>query len=150
MSGGDVAARANGYLRWSVLPLALAGLGITAYLTAHEYGDTTLACGPVGDCGYVQSSPYGSLGPIPVSTLGCALYAVVLAVALLAVARPARSAAALLVLLPLTVGGFLYSAYLTYVEFFVLEALCVWCLASAGILTAIFALTSLQVAWERA
>lgn len=34
--------------------------------------------------------------------------------------------------------GFVFSVFLTYVEFFVLYAICPWCLVSAGAMTGIF------------
>ncbi|QLQ07338.1 MAG: hypothetical protein HZY76_15795 [Anaerolineae bacterium] len=39
--------------------------------------------------------------------------------------------------------GFLYSLYLTYLEFFVIEALCPWCLASFLVMTAIMAISGI-------
>jgi uncharacterized membrane protein len=38
----------------------------------------------------------------------------------------------------MSVAGVAYSAYLTYVELFVIDAVCVWCMTSAGVMTAIF------------
>ncbi len=42
----------------------------------------------------------------------------------------------------LAASGALYSLYLTYLEFFVIEAVCAWCLASAGVVTAIAVLAA--------
>jgi uncharacterized membrane protein len=38
----------------------------------------------------------------------------------------------------LTLTGFAFSLYLTYLEVFVIDALCQWCLASAVVMTALF------------
>jgi len=37
--------------------------------------------------------------------------------------------------------GFLFSVYLTGIELFVLHAICRWCVASAGIMTALWVLS---------
>ena len=41
--------------------------------------------------------------------------------------------------------GVLYSAYLTYLELFVIEAICRWCVASAIIMVVIFGLSTLNL-----
>ncbi len=38
----------------------------------------------------------------------------------------------------MSVAGVAYSAYLTYVELFVIDAVCIWCVTSAAIMTVIF------------
>lgn len=45
----------------------------------------------------------------------------------------------------LTLVGFGYSAYLTYLELFVLDAICQWCVASAIIMTALLAVAITRV-----
>jgi uncharacterized membrane protein len=45
----------------------------------------------------------------------------------------------------ITLFGFLYSAWLTYIEFFQLKALCPWCLVSASIMTLLFIVSGLRL-----
>ena len=54
--------------------LGLAGFGIGSYLTIAHWGHQPIACGGVGDCGYVNSSEYATVGGVPVSGLGALLY----------------------------------------------------------------------------
>ena len=63
--------------------LGLAGFAIGSYLAIAHWGDQPIACGGVGDCGYVNSSEYASVGGVPVAGLGALLY---LTMALTAVA----------------------------------------------------------------
>jgi uncharacterized membrane protein len=86
-------------------------------------------------CERVQSSSYASVGGIPVALLGLVGY-VGIAVALVAPGERARLAAA-----ALAVSGFGFSAYLTYLELFVIDAICQWCVASAVLLTLLCVLT---------
>src|SRR3990172_356578 len=75
---------AQGY-RWlpSVLALlGLVGLAISLYLTVSHYGKKPIACGGVGECGYVNASEYASVGGVPGSLLRVGLYAPLVARAL--------------------------------------------------------------------
>jgi uncharacterized membrane protein len=123
-------------LRLAALVLALAGIGVAAYLTyVHYAGLQPFCAGGSHGCERVQSSSYASVGGIPVALLGLVGY-VGIAVALVAPGERARLAAAALV-----VSGFGFSAYLTYLELFVIDAICQWCVASAVLLTLLCVLT---------
>ena len=123
-------------LRLSALVLALAGIGVAAYLTyVHYAGLQPLCAGGSHGCERVQSSSYAKVGGIPVAVLGLAGY-VAIAVALVLPGERARLAAA-----ALAVSGFGFSAYLTYLELFDIRAICQWCVASAVILTLLCVLT---------
>ena len=73
---------------------------------------------------------------MPVALLGVLGYAAIL-VGLLIDSEPARLATAFLAL-----AGAGFSAWLTYVEVFTLEAICSWCVASAVCMTALAALST--------
>ena len=120
--------------------LSFAGLGVAAYLTISYYTGASLACGNVGNCDYVISSEYAKLVGIPISPLGFATYSALLlgSLAIIALAEPP----ALLRwgILALAVIGVGFSAYLTAIELFVLHAICVYCVASAVLITGILGL----------
>jgi uncharacterized membrane protein len=114
--------------------LALAGLGISAYLTAAHYGDKPIVCAGVGQCDYVNSSEYASVLGIPVSVLGILMYAGLLAAAAAWLVWY-RSEVLPIVYWGMALAGAGYAGYLTYVELEILHAICVWCVASATVLT---------------
>jgi uncharacterized membrane protein len=117
-------------LRIAGLVVALAGIGVASYLTYVHYAGLQPFCAGGGHgCERVQSSSYARLGGIPVALLGLAGY-LAIAAALLAPGERARLAAA-----ALAVSGFGFSAYLTYLELFVIDAICQWCVASAILMT---------------
>jgi uncharacterized membrane protein len=123
-------------LRIAGLAAVLAGAGVASYLTYVHYAGLQPFCAGGGHgCERVQSSPYARLGGIPVALLGLGGY-LAIAVALLAPGERARLAAA-----ALAVSGFGFSAYLTYLELFVIDAICQWCVASAVLLTLLSVIT---------
>jgi len=79
---------------------------------------------------------------IPVAAYGVVGYAAILAVALAALQPAAleRRRPALL-LAALATGGVLFSAWLTYLELFVIRAICRWCVGSAVTITIIWLVT---------
>ncbi len=127
-------------LRMAVAALALAGLAVAGYLTWVHYADLDPVCvGGGGGCERVQASDYAELGGVPVALLGLFGNAAIL-VTLVRDDEPARMATALLAL-----SGAGFSLWLTYVEVFTLEAICVWCVGSAVCMVLLAVLASLRV-----
>jgi uncharacterized membrane protein len=109
--------------------LALVGLAVAAYLALEKLSGGTPACGPLHGCETVSSSQYSEVLGIPVAVVGLA-YSVVLAGASTAWWRSAdagRARQALLVAYGLGLIGTFVIAALTYLELFVIEAVCVYC-----------------------
>lgn len=131
------------WLEWAIPLLALFGLGVAAYLAYVETQAVPAVCGPVGDCNAVQSSEYARLfGVLPIGVLGVLGYAAILAAWLWGQWRSDRLADyAPLAILGMTVFGTAFSLYLTYLEEFVIRAVCAWCLTSAVIMTALMVLS---------
>jgi len=123
--------------------LTIIGLGVAGYLAYVETQAVPAVCGPVGDCNAVQASSYARLlGVLPVGLLGVAGYAAILAAWLRGRLRSDRLADyAPLSVLGMTVFGVLFSLYLTYLEPFVIKAVCAWCLTSAVIMTLLMLLS---------
>lgn len=139
-------ARTQGvpWAKLAVPVLSLAGLFVAGYLTYVETAQVSAVCGPVGDCNTVQQSPYARLfGVVPMGVLGVVAYLIILTAWLTgryAAGRPAQLAT--LALFATTLGGTLFSIYLTFLEPFVIGATCAWCLASAVIITSLFWLST--------
>jgi uncharacterized membrane protein len=128
-------------LRIAVAVLAVAGIGVAGYLTWVHYADLEPICaGGGGGCEKVQSSDYAELAGVPVALLGLIGYVAILG-SLAVPGDAGRFAGALLAL-----AGFGFSAWLTYVELFEIDAICQWCVASAVIMTALALVTSLRFA----
>jgi uncharacterized membrane protein len=121
-------------------------LGVAIYLTYVEAYGVKPVCGPVGDCGAVQSSPYAKIwGILPVGLLGAAGYIGILAAWFAGRQRWGwLSKYAPVALFGMALFGTVFSIYLTYLELFVIYAVCIWCVSSAIIITLIllFSLSS--------
>lgn len=130
--------------RKSIAVLALTGLFVSVYLLLYKlgaYGE--LLCGAGGTCDLVQASRYATFLGIPVAGWGTAWYAAVLALALVGLQpRFAEAGWPGRWILGLAIAGVAFSAYLTYVEIFILRAICRWCVASAALAVLILGLAA--------
>jgi uncharacterized membrane protein/glutaredoxin len=125
------------WLEHAIPWLAVVGLGVALYLAYVETQAVEAVCGPVGDCNAVQSSSYAKLfGMLPIGVLGAMGYIAILVAWLWSRLRTDQIADQVQqVVLAMTVFGTLFSLYLTYLEPFVIKAVCAWCLTSAVIIT---------------
>lgn len=114
--------------------LALVGLGIATYLTIVHYTGAEPVCAVNHGCETVQKSKYADLAGVPVALIGLIGYVGIL-LSLLVRGENGR-----LIRVAITAIGFLFSAYLTYLELFEIHAVCQWCVGSAVIMTALLIL----------
>lgn len=116
--------------------LALAGILVSGYLTASYFADASLICLVGSGCEVVRHSGYAKLGGVPVALFGLAGYGAILA-SLLGRDHPRGRS---LVLYSVALTGFAFSSYLTFLELFVIKALCSYCLLSYGLISGVLAL----------
>lgn len=134
---GPAPASAQGWQIWIVPVLALIGLGVAAYLAFVETTETAAVCGPVGDCNAVQQSQYARLFGVPIGVLGVAGYLAILIVWAWQRFNPAAAQRTRWILPALALFGVVFNIYLTFLEPFVIGAVCMWCITSALIMTAL-------------
>lgn len=125
--------------RVAAIAVAVAGLAIATYLTVVHYTGGDPVCAIAHGCATVQQSSYAKLAGIPVAVLGLAGYVAILAT-LVKDTETTRSLAALL-----AISGLAFSAWLTYVEIWELEAICIWCVASAICMTLLAGLATTRL-----
>ena len=126
-------------LRIVMILLTLIGVGIASYVTYVHYAGIKPACTAGESCTKVQTSIYSELAGVPVALMGLIGYIAILATLLAPEGERTRFAT-----LALTLGGFGFSAYLTYRELFSIHAICEWCVTSAVVMT----LLTLLSAWR--
>ncbi|MDH5804110.1 MAG: vitamin K epoxide reductase family protein [Gemmatimonadota bacterium] len=124
--------------RMAIAVLSLLGFFLSAYLSMWKLGFVgPLVCG-VGSCEIVQTSEYAYLLGIPVAFYGVAGYLAILVASLwglqgrwIGERKPTH------VIVFLAGAGVGFSIYLTFIEAFVLNAWCRWCVVSAIVITLI-------------
>jgi uncharacterized membrane protein len=118
--------------------LSLVGILIALYLTLYKLGIVgDLSC-TIGSCETVNTSRWATLLGLPVAAWGLAAYVALFALSLAGTSdRYAGSPAISWLLVGIAGWSVLYSAWLTYLELFVIHAICIWCVTSAVLLVGI-------------
>ena len=131
--------------RMIIAALALGGVGLATYLAMYKLGMIgTLAC-TVGSCETVNLSKWATFAGIPVAVWGVGFYVVLFLVALLGTTeRFAEKSWVSHALLGLTAWGVLFSSWLTYLELYVIHAVCMFCVISAILVTVTFLVSVLE------
>lgn len=122
-----------------VAALAFIGVFVSTYLTLYKLGYIgTLQCA-VGSCETVNTSRWATFLGLPVAAWGLGFYVAAFALCLLGIREenePKRGYS--LAIAALTGWGVLFSGWLTYLELFVIHAICIWCVTSAIIVLIMF------------
>jgi uncharacterized membrane protein len=127
-------------LRAGAALVALAGIIVAGYLTWVHFDDAALVCVAGGGCETVQESEYAEVLGIPVAMLGLCAYIVVLGLVVW------DSATARLASATIALAGLVFSVYLLALQLFVIDAVCVWCLANDVVIAPLLAaLTALRL-----
>lgn len=127
-------------LRLAAAGVALVGAALAGYLTWVHYDEAALVCVAGGGCETVQQSAYAEIAGIPVALLGLLAYSTVI-VLILWDAPNARLGAAMIALV-----GLAFGLYLLYVQLFVIDAVCTWCLVNDVVVAPLLAaLTALRL-----
>jgi uncharacterized membrane protein len=132
--------------RTIVAALALAGIFVALYLLLYKIGVVgNLSCS-IGSCETVNLSKWAVFLGAPVAGWGVAFYVVMFCLALVSLQDRYADSLGMSKLLVLVSGaGFLFSAWLTSLELFVIHAICQWCVISAIIVTLIFVVSVLDL-----
>ncbi len=115
--------------------VALIGLADTIFLTIKHYTGEPVPCSIVEGCEQVLTSSYAEIAGIPLAIFGAGAYFVAFALAILAAFgnRQAWILFGVQVVL-MTV----FTVWLVYLQAFVIEAFCQFCLLSAGTTLTLF------------
>jgi len=128
--------------RMTIAALALAGIFLALYLTLYKMGIIGhLACG-LGSCERVNTSRWATFMGLPVAAWGVGFYVVTFGVAVWGTSASwieRREPA--VVLATLTTVGLLFSAWLTYLEVYVIGAICRFCVGSALLVVALWVIS---------
>jgi uncharacterized membrane protein len=130
--------------------LALIGIFVALYLTMYKMGVIGhLACG-LGGCERVNTSKWATFAGAPVAAWGLAFYVATFVVALVGTSPTFTGRRGISYLLAaMSLAGVAFSAWLTYLELYVIDAICKYCVTSAVIVTLIFIVSVADVIGQR-
>ncbi|TSC84288.1 MAG: Vitamin K epoxide reductase [Parcubacteria group bacterium Gr01-1014_13] len=143
-SSNKLVALSN-WLPISFLILSAIGFIDATYLTTQHFLGTPIACSILKGCEEVTTSRYSTIGPVPISLLGSLYYLTVLILGVIYL--DTKKIKALNLLAKITPLGFLASAYLVYLQIFVIKAICLYCMGSAVTSTLLFVLS--LIFWQK-
>ncbi len=128
--------------RQALALLAVVGILIALYLTLYKIGVIGVLSCSIGSCETVNTSKWSMLLGIPIAEWGLAAYIALFGLAIAGSAE-AREQSITIARLLVALAGFsvLVSAWLTYLELFVIHAICIWCLTSALLWVVILAVS---------
>ena len=120
-------------MRYLIAILALAGVVVSTLALRVHYSTGTEPCSinEKWDCGIVNHSPFAEFQHVPVAAIGIAGYVIIAGLALARLRFIAFLAAFI---------GLDFALYLTFIEKYVLQVWCLYCVTSQGIITLIMLL----------
>jgi len=126
-----------------ILIFAFFGLADSIYLTQHELSGTPLLCNiqNLSGCNVVAASQYSHIFGIPLAEFGILFYAVIFILAALELVLFDQLLRR--TLQGISLIGLLSSLYFTFIQIFIIDAFCIYCLASALITLGIFVFATL-------
>ncbi len=128
-------------LRLALIVVSVAGIVVSGYLTYIHYEPAALICTTGGGCETVQHSKYAVLVGIPFALLWLGGWIAALGLTLWN-SELARTLTAALALAALA-----FAAYLVILQLFVIDAVCIWCMANDVILIPRFTVLALGRLW---
>ncbi len=132
-------------LYWVSVVLSIIGLLVSIYMTIYKLTSNNSMCLGSGDCSTVNSSPYSEVYGIPVAAVGMLGYGAILLTLLLEKRYQFFAQNGILAVFGMGLTGFIFTVYLIYLEFFVIKALCPFCLASQTTMTILFIITIIRL-----
>jgi uncharacterized membrane protein len=130
---------------WVTFILACLGFLDSTYLLVYKLTNNPSMCLGSGGCHNVNFSPYSEIGGIPVSVYGMIAYLVIAGILLLEPRFKIAQDNGSLAIFGISLAGVAFSAYLTWIEIYVIHAICPFCVASAVIISLIFILAIIRL-----
>lgn len=130
--------------RISVITVVV-GLLVSIYMTIYKVTSNDAMCLGSGDCSTVNASRYSEVYGVPVASVGIAGYFAILLVHWYERRDKFFEKNGLMLIFGMALTGFLFTVYLIYVEFAILQAFCPFCLASQTAMTIIFIISIVRL-----
>lgn len=128
-------------LRSIMMVLSIIGLVDSLYLYIIKITNNKNLClQGIGDCWSVNISRFSEIAGVPISLLGAGAYLTLIILIFLEGRYSFFEQNSPLLIFGITLFGVIYSLYLTYIEIYVIKAICPFCVISAVVMVFLFAL----------
>ncbi len=121
------------------------GLVDTIYLSWVKITQSQVYCGTSSECEIVNNSPYSEIGGFPIAYLGMGAFLLVLLLLIFERRGIFWRENSPLIVFGISLVGVIYSAYLTYIEFWILRAICPYCVVTALAMLVLFVVSALRL-----
>ncbi|MEL6148402.1 MAG: vitamin K epoxide reductase family protein [Chloroflexota bacterium] len=131
-----------------MLVILAAAIGVSGYLSWLKIANADAVCVHGGrfDCGVVLNSAYSEIAGIPIAWLGLATNFIIVGLLLLQNRIKFLRQNGTLIVFGVVLFAFIYSVYLVYLQAFVIQRYCPWCLTHEALITLLFIVSARQ-AW---
>lgn len=127
------------FFNYGPIAFAVAGFFLAGYVYSKKQKQEVLVCPMNGSCDEVVNSQYSKFLGIPVELMGILYYSlIILLYSYININYQTVSDGFKFFVTGITVGAFIFSCYLVFIQAFILKKWCTWCLFSAGFSTMIF------------
>ena len=132
-------------LKQVIVAISVIGLLVSIYMTIYKVTNNDSMCLGLGGCSIVNASGYSEVYGFPVAAVGVLGYLSILAAFYLEGRPGFFQTNGGMIQFGLTLTGFLFTAWLIFVEVALLKAYCPFCITSQVAMTLIFILTVIRV-----
>src|SRR5512136_1639863 len=132
-------------LFWGSIILAILGAADAIYLLIYKLTGNNQMCLGNGGCHDVNFSPFSEIYGIPVSVFGISAFLAILCILVLEKRFKFVEKYGPMVIFGICLGGVVFSAYLTYLEVYIIHAICPFCVVSAVLITLLFILAIIRL-----
>ncbi len=137
-------------LKIGTIMIAILGILDATYLTIIKFTDNKALCiQGIGDCWTVNNSSYSEWNGIPISIFGILAYLSIILILTLQNRVKFLVDFGSIFVFGIALIGFLFSIYLTYLQFAVIKAVCPFCIISATTMTIVFFLSLIRLRNEQ-
>lgn len=133
-------------IKKATVMIAVLGILDAIYLTIIKFTDNKALCiEGIGDCWTVNNSSYSEWSGIPISIFGILAYSTIILILILQNRVKFLVDFGSIFVFGIALTGFLFSMYLTYLQFAVIKAVCPFCIISAITMTIVFILSLINL-----
>lgn len=142
--------KTNLALFWGCVVLAILGAVDAIYLLIYKFTGNDQMCMESSGCHDVNFSPFSEIYGIPVSVFGIVANLVILCILFLERRLKVARKNGPLAIFGISLGGVFFTAYLTYLEIYIIHGICPFCLAAAILITLLFILAVIRMVKQTA